>query len=497
MRCLSVAEFLRSQGDSCLFICRNHSGNRIEHIKSKGFDVLVLCEPHAQKEKVRNDERSLRHAAWLPVNWETDARQTRSLLQKRSVDWLVVDHYALDERWESEMRPLCERILAIDDLADRHHDCDLLLDQSNHELPTSRYDAITPPGCIHLLGPEFCLLQAEYAELHPVARLREGQINRVLVYFGGADVENFTGRILDALLFDFEQVHFDIVVDQNHQSLKDICAAADGRPNTSLHVAIPTLAKLIMKADLAIGAAGTTSWERCCLALPTIAISIAENQKLVAKQLHAGGFVNWLGDAGKLSIDEVLGPIKETLYSGISKAWSKRCWELVDGRGVERLAFFLTAGPESELEVRQATADDESRILEWANDPIVRQNAFNESEITKEGHTNWFRDVLTTPEKRKVFIVESRVGIPIGYVRFDHKDAGWEISYALDGKFRGLGLGRKLVWKGISRLQQDIKKTPVFGRVKPSNVQSIKVFEGLEFRRIDGDERWLTFVSDS
>ena len=64
-------------------------------------------------------------------------------------------------------------------------------------------------------------------------------------------------------------------------------------------------------------------------------------------------------------------------------------------------------------------------------------------------------------------------------------------------KFRRLGLGRKLVWKGISRLQKDIKKPPVFGRVKTSNVQSIKVFEGLEFRRIDGDERWLTFVSDS
>jgi len=497
MRCLALAECLRVQGHDCLFLCRDHPGNRIDLIRTRGFDLVPLSNSGYEPEPAPNHSHGLKHNSWLHVSWETDVTQVHNVLEGKEVDWLVVDHHGLDVRWESEVRPLCKHILVIDDLADRDHDCDVLVDQ-NYQQTNTRYVGRTPSVCAHLIGPKYALLGAEYRDLHSQVKLRAGKVNRVLVYFGGADVNDITSLVFRALkAHHLDPIQVDVVVDSKQPNARGVQKLVSGEPNFTLHMDIPTLSDLMMEADLAIGAAGVSSWERCCLGLPTLVISLAENQKLVAHELHTGKYISWLGHIDELSLVEISRQISRFLVLGITESWSRRCWELVDGRGVERLAFILSAGPESKLEARLATWEDEETLLDWANDPVVRRHAFDQSSITAEEHVKWLREIFANPETKKLFMVQSTIGVPLGQVRFDKQGMGWEISYALDRKFRNRGLGANFLSSAISSMGQDLDMAPLFGRVKIENVASIRVFEKLGFQRVDDGESQITFMRES
>ena len=497
MRCLALAECLRVQGHYCLFLCRDHPGNRIDLVGKRGFDVLPLRNSDCELERGPNHNRDLKHSSWPHVSWEVDLRQVHNVLEWREVDWLVVDHYGLDARWESEARSLCKGVLVIDDLADRDHDCDVLVDQ-NYQQTNTRYVGRTPSVCAHLIGPKYALLGAEYRELHSQVKFRTGKVDRVLVYFGGADVNDITSLVLRTLKTHcLDQIQVDVVVDSKHPNSRGVQKLVSDEPNFTLHMDLPTLSELMMEADLAIGAAGVVSWERCCLGLPTLVISLAENQKLVAHELHTGKYISWLGHIDELSLVEISQQISRFLVLGIAESWSRRCWELVDGRGVERLAFILSAGPESKLEARLATWEDEETLLDWANDPVVRRHAFDQSSITAEEHVKWLHELFANPETKKLFIVQSITGVPLGQVRFDKQGMGWEISYALDRKFRNRGLGANFLSSAISSMGQDLERVQLFGRVKTENVASIRVFEKLGFQRVDDGESQITFMRDT
>lgn len=200
MRCLSLANALRKKGGECKFICRAHQGNLLELIHKQGFDVLVLPEKNGDLVSLgeTREQQTLAHANWLGVHWRTDAEATREVLGDADVDWLIIDHYALDVRWESVLRSECKKNMVIDDIADRIHDCDLLLDQNLVENMTSRYMSKVPSRCELMLGPGFALLQPQYAELHSRVPPRDDSIQRIMVYFGGADTDNLTGMAISA-----------------------------------------------------------------------------------------------------------------------------------------------------------------------------------------------------------------------------------------------------------------------------------------------------------
>jgi len=136
MRCLTLADALREQDAECQFVCREHEGHLMGYIRSRGHDTHALPRTRPSS----SFESDLAHASWLGVDWQTDAAQTRQALGNAALDWLIVDHYALDRPWESALRSSCKRIMVIDDLADRQHDCDLLLDQ-NYGSSAERYRA--------------------------------------------------------------------------------------------------------------------------------------------------------------------------------------------------------------------------------------------------------------------------------------------------------------------------------------------------------------------
>ena len=304
MRCLTLADAMRERGASCSFVCSPHQGHLLALVAQRGHKALAL--PELQEGSVPN-RNGTAHAHWLGTCWTTDAQDTQQVLIAHAggqrVDWLVVDHYALDARWEETLRPQAKRIMVIDDLADRHHACDLLLDQTLGRRPTD-YVPLVPDGCKLLCGAQYALLRPEFAALREYSLKRRAQptLKELLINMGGVDKDNVTGAVLHALQSRSlpEDCRLTVVMGQTAPWLKNVqdLACSMQRP-TRVLVGVGNMAQLMADSDLAIGAAGATSWERCCLGLPSIMLVVAENQLEVAKGLEeAGAALLCLSDQG-------------------------------------------------------------------------------------------------------------------------------------------------------------------------------------------------------
>jgi len=293
MRCLTLAEELRAKGATCLFLCRPHEGNLIGLIAERGHRVKAL--PALTPANAGWAPKSgPPHAVWLGTDQATDAADTlRALEGEGRATWLVVDHYALDREWQRVLRPVCDRLMVIDDLADRPHDCDLLLDPN---LGRSRadYADLVPAQARVLLGPRHALLRPEFAvhRAESLARRAQPELRRVLVTLGGVDKDNITCRVLDAL----DRVNLPgapeitVVMGPKAPWLEAVRERAGTMRYPSRVLAgVSNMARLMTVSDLAIGAAGTTAWERCSLGLPTLQLVLAENQQKVAVALEAAG----------------------------------------------------------------------------------------------------------------------------------------------------------------------------------------------------------------
>jgi UDP-2,4-diacetamido-2,4,6-trideoxy-beta-L-altropyranose hydrolase len=405
----------------------------------------------------------------------------------RRPNWVIVDHYAIDERWERRVRPHCHRLAVIDDLADRDHDCDLLLDQNAVAGAEERYAGRVPGSCRLMLGARYALLQPQYAELHANARPRGTEIRRVLVYFGGADARNLTGLAVDALLaLERPDIAVDVVVDPSHPYARSVAEQLARRANFTAHGRLPTLAPLMVAADLAIGAGGATTWERCCLGLPTLVITLAENQKPIARELDRLGALRWLGHQDEVDAEALRRALSEMIHAGTADAWSRRALSLVDGQGTARVAEVLLLSASTGLRARRAQARDETLLLRWASDPVVRHNSFNQDVISPEQHHRWFQSRLANDACR-IYMLETEMGVPVGQVRFELEEVHWSIDYSLDASFRGRGLGRVVLSAAISALTGEMGSVPLVARVKAENLVSARVFESLGFM-CSGDE---------
>lgn len=488
IRCLTLAKVLRAAGASCQFICREHSNHMLNWIRQAGFEVIAL--PISGKDApstLGGNDPKFAHAHWLGSDWQTDASQTIAALAGARMDWMVVDHYALDQRWETSLRPHAEKIMAIDDLADRPHNCDVLLDQNLVADMEHRYDGLVPDHCSRLLGPTYALLQPDYANLHPRTPPRLGPVRRILVFFGGADSNNLTGMALAAFLsLDCADLALDVVIHPDSPHFQTVSALAAENNRITIHQILPSLAELMVKADLAVGAAGSTSWERCCLGLPTLVVTLAENQRPIAAALEKKGLVRWLGHVGTVKSENIKQALQQTIRSADLTAWSQLCRGLVDGKGANRLATLFSLEPPRNLKVRLARLEDEGLLLRWANEPAVRRNSFHPQPIVREVHQRWFYERLRNMDNCQIYIGESEGGLPVGQVRFDRQEGGWEIDLSLAVEARGVGLGKRLLEAAMLELRKNQAGVQVFGRVKPENTRSCRIFEELGFRRRGG-----------
>jgi UDP-2,4-diacetamido-2,4,6-trideoxy-beta-L-altropyranose hydrolase len=493
MRCLTLAEALRATGAQCHFISRAHPGHLLELIRERGFAASVLPAESSQapaNTQVASDRpEELVHAAWLGCDWQTDAQQTSAVLVQLQPDWLVVDHYALDQRWETALRPHYQKLMVIDDLADRPHQCELLLDQ-NLGRQQQDYADLVPAQCKLLTGPQFALLRPEFAALRAYSMRRRQQpiLKQVLITMGGVDQPNATSRVMQALKSCAlpQDCRISVIMGLQAPWLQQVRALAQDMPwSTEVLVNISDMAQRMADSDLAIGAAGSTSWERCCLGLPTLMVVLADNQKEGATALADSECALLLGEVE--NIKKSLQPMMHLLQKiEMLQALSQASYAATDGQGTKKITTLLKAllkiEVETELRARLAEVSDEQLLFDWANDPITRNNAFNPAPIQLKVHRAWLTQCLSDPANCAIFIVENDEGVPLGQVRFNKVESlCWKIDYSLAPHFRGVGFGKNLLTTAIDAFQQSYSGDALLGIVKMGNIPSCRVFESLDF----------------
>ena len=456
MRCRTLARELCRHGAAITFLGRRQPGDLISLLEQE-FTVLALPEqPLAACDGL--EDRAL-YAAWLGCSQQQDAAECLAALAQAGISsgaqWLIVDHYGLDASWQGAMReslgsepPL--QLLVIDDLADRSHSCDLLLDQNFFgEATAQRYQGLVPPQCRQLLGPHYALLGPEYAVLHPLVPPRT-ELRRVLVFFGGVDPHNYTSQAIKALMApELAHLVVDVVLGLQCPHRKAVESLVVERPDTTLHGPQPSLACLIARADLAIGAGGATTWERACLGLPSVVLPSAANQLPFSEALAAAGLIHLLLDPADLLSE--LGTIEPHLL-----AQSQNCQRLADGWGAQRLATALL-GVERPLGLRQVCSADENLLLRWANDPQVRERSFSAEPISAEAHHNWYKAGLDSADRLQ-FIAFDKRSCPLGQVRFDRLADALdtsiaEIDISVDRSVQGRGVGGELLRLALGALE--------------------------------------------
>lgn len=474
MRCLTLAHALREQGASCLFVCRAHDGHLIQKIRQGGFQVVELPAP------TRPLDATTSPARWLGVSPEEDAEQTLAALAD-GVEWLVVDHYALDARWESRLRATCKRLLVIDDLADRQHDCDLLLDQNPGRQPED-YAQYVPAGCVVLAGPAHALLRPAFGNCRPSSLARErSRLGKLIISMGGVDIHNATSRVLDAL--DKTDLPADLqitVVLGAAAPWQDSVRqrAARLRWPTSVLVDVQDMAGLMAASDLAVGAAGGSALERCCLGLPSVIVPIADNQLAGARALaHTGAAVLASVDGSDAPpLHQVMGQL---LAGNALASAAAAAAAVTDGEGAARVAKHVFAPPAPRL--RTMRESDLGRVLAWRNAPEIRRWMLQTDEIGAAEHAAWFRRCSSDPN-RQLLIAEAN-GHPIGFVQFSGlKSAGpaeWGFYAAPDAPpGSGLLLGQLALAHAFGRLGLP----GLLGRALAENEASIRFHQKLGFR---------------
>lgn len=307
MRCLTLADALRRQGAFCRFICRAHPGHLIDYIEQQGFEVISLAAGNMLDECSKTDTA---YANWLRVSWREDAAlTTRVLSPSGQHDWLVVDHYALDWQWEAATRQCARYVLVIDDLVNRKHDADILLDQTCARLP-SAYKMLTNPGCDVRCGTEHVLIRPEFIAWRrkSIQRRRSTSLGKIAISLGGVDRDNISKDILLALHDAGLTVDIQVSVILGASSpwiemLKQLVYTMS--PNIIVLTGVSNMAEILAGCDLVIGAAGSSAWERCCLGVPSVLLILAENQRENARQLIEANAVWPIDERGDLGVQIV------------------------------------------------------------------------------------------------------------------------------------------------------------------------------------------------
>lgn len=451
-RCATLARVLSQRGADVHFLCRPLKGNLCNWLEAKGFCVTRMLAKRG--------------------GLSDDIAETRlALAELAPVDGLIVDHYGLDARWESEIRPWVNKVIVIDDKANRAHDCDILLDQNYMGGALDRYDHLVSAASLKLFGPRYALLGDDFRAAGNKPRVRDGSVRRLLICFGGTDPVGHSLAALRALsLISGTFEHVDVATNPENPSsviLRERCSEFQ---NVRFHCPAENLIELMQLADLALGAGGIMNWERACLGLPTIAMGIVDNQTQTLASLIHDGIV--LGQASMLKPNAKLMASWLQIAANspsLMRGLSERSKALVDGRGVERVADILI--PPVYI-LRPATFQDSENIFSWRNSSEVSAASVSGSLPNYSSHKEWFCEILAD-DNRILLIIESEQ-CPVGVVRFDCNNFEALISiYRIPNSTVSRGLIREAT-EWLRRNRKDIKR--VVANVLPDNDRSRVAF---------------------
>jgi spore coat polysaccharide biosynthesis predicted glycosyltransferase SpsG/ribosomal protein S18 acetylase RimI-like enzyme len=383
-----------------------------------------------------------------------------------------MDHYGLGAEWLKQVRPLAAQRLVIDDLADRALPCEVLVNPNLGAMPGD-YTGLVPPAARLLLGTRYVLLRPQFLAARRAGRGPVGPVARVLITMGGSDPTDATATVVTAVRSALPDARIDVVLGALHKGEPIL------GPDINTHRAIggEAMADLMREADLAIGAGGTTSWERCALGLPTVILRVARNQDTIARRLDAVGAAVDAGPVEQLDVAALSRLIRRLAEEpSIRQVISDRAWNLVDARGTERLAHYVEG-----VRVRRATMADAPLLWRWASDPDTRAASFTPDPIPYPTHLAWLRDRLV--ERTCLLLIGENGAGPLGQVRFDSREAGVEISISVAPEHRG-AVGGLLLESAIRRFRRRVPRTDLLAHVKVGNEPSRRLFERAGFRLV-------------
>lgn len=481
IRCLTLAEKLREFGFGSVFVCRDQPGNISNLIKEKGFELELLPGFHSKK--------LLGYGKPSVEDYLSDAEETLQVIKGRAglSSWLIVDHYIFGQEWEIKVAEVANSLMVIDDLANRKHQCDILLDQNLAALSRGRYENLVPPYCRQLLGPKYALLQSHYGELRKAKTRIRKPVRKILVSLGGSDPDNLTSTVANLILGCFPEVQLDLVVGPAFAHGDSIKREFSKDHFVIIHKGLTTLAPLMNETDLMVGTGGTSSWERLALSVPSVTLVVADNQR------ENGEWLEKLKLAKVIDCIKKFDPTKfrDALNGILNGTESLETMSEVDGNGAERVAKSLLING---VRARKATSYDAKLLFEWANELGVRSASLNQDPIQWEAHEKWLTTKLENEEKCYFLIVENLNGKPIGTVRFDGNHGNWKVNYSISKEWRGKGLGSKVLRVAIHHLLVDRKCESIMAVVKKDNFASLRVFEKLGFSNEVSGENQTVFL---
>ncbi len=458
-RCLSLATELRRRGAHVLFICRTRPSAMTDDITAAGFKILGLPRLAPETE------------GWLGTTESVDARQTVAALAGLQVHLLVADNYGIGMDWEAVVRPHVGLLAVLDDLADRLHAADVLVDPTPGS--NDRYEGLVGAGTRRLCGASYALLDQRFRAARKALAPRDGMIRRVLVSFGAVDANAHGLRAASAVRQALGQsVQIDLVLGRGSPHLLDARRLAGSDPALTLHVDTTQMPDLMEQADLAIGAGGTTSWERACLGLPAIVCAIADNQRMVLETLvEAGAALRVAADqhfeAETRSLVQLLAH-----SPSLVRLMSRAAADLIDGRGVQRVADqLLPLFPA----IRPAAAEDCEQLWSWRNEADVRDASLDPSVIPWDTHCSWFERVLGSADVD--LLIGEIGGEPVGVVRFDRRSDVIRVSVYLSPQGKGQGHGPRLLLAAHEWARRQGHAGKVFAEIRPANAASVAAFE--------------------
>jgi UDP-2,4-diacetamido-2,4,6-trideoxy-beta-L-altropyranose hydrolase len=463
-RCLVLAEALAADGWSVAFACCAGTKEAVPSLARGRFAYRVVPAEHKGSTPLHDPAAD-------------------------GCDLLVVDHYELDARFEHACRSWAKTILVIDDLADRPHDCDILLDQTPGR-PASDYTSLVPGNCTILAGSQFALLDPRFRQAREQLGAPADQIRRVLVSFGGTDPAGATVRALEALGVAKLRAAVDVVLGTDNDNMGRIRQlAAELDPPAMVHVSVDDMAGLIASADMAIGAGGVSALERCCLGMPSIIITIADNQHKLAAELALAHAAENLGPLAGLSVRDIADAV---VRAASDPAWRREmraaALAIADGLGVARVRAAcsptLLAKDGRPVQLRLATMDDAGLMLKWQSAPGIRAHSRNPEAPETAEHARWMQNKLADP--CCIFHVILHGGRPVGVLRLDRQaDGAYEISILVAAEAQDKNIGGA----ALDLAKRLLPDAVIRAVIHADNAASIRMFERAGYRRAGED--WM------
>jgi UDP-2,4-diacetamido-2,4,6-trideoxy-beta-L-altropyranose hydrolase len=481
VRCLALADRLRRDGADVLFVMRELEGNVADWLRSKGHSVSLLQQPGASDRRYGMPTSGGRFE--IPIS---DAFETQEHLKAWGrADWLIVDHYGIDRRWETEVRSCTARLLAIDDLADREHDVDVLVD-INSEADPSRYRGLVPEKCELLLGPRYALLREQFANTRSMLRSRKERLRKLLICFGGVDAPNATRFAIGCTVAaGVEGMTVVAVVGSGNPHAQDLLK--EFRSNAAIEIlqGVEDMASLMSDADLFLGSGGGLTWERMSVGLPGITIAISSNQIRACEMAAEAGADVFLGCEGSVTEGDVAAILRSlSINSEKLRSMSAAASEVCDGLGAVRISNLMHRG---DLRFRRAEKADCEPIFRWRNHPSVRAMSHTDGELEFESHRRWFEATIT--DENRILLIGERCAAggpnePMGVVRYDIHDRRAKISIYVVPECQGRGFGTSLL-KGadewLRHNRPDVET--IEAEVLPNNTASQAMFHRAGYKK--------------